>query len=252
MTPYTNTKPNLSKPFHKQDGINPLHAAVKCSLLSEPTTILSNWVYTSTLNTDYRPSRLPLRTSNALLPSAHSCQNFLSSAASPRQVFWYAWHHSWNGAHMMNTVTTTGLCHGVLSRQFGNCGKICERIVMVNYSWWWVQHTGVGECFRWRDRGEDLQNQRIGTFDIRDAATARRDANCVRCTDRRVAMVLVGNRCLCPDVTTQAILEHLSYVTGVTTFWLWQVVPVIKPTHYWCNLPSYPCTRNYTRHSFNS
>ena len=28
MTPFTDIKPNLSKPFHKQGGINPLYALV--------------------------------------------------------------------------------------------------------------------------------------------------------------------------------------------------------------------------------
>jgi len=173
----------------------------------------------------------PPHVPNARLPSAHSLHNFLYSAASSRQVFRYAWHRSWHGARVMNTITTTSLCHGVASWKFGDCGKICVRIVMVNYSGWWAQHTWVGENFRWREWGGDLQNQGIGTFDVRDAAMARRNANCVWGTDRRVATVLLGNRRWCPHVTTQAILEHFSYVTWITTFGLWQVVPVIKPTH---------------------
>jgi hypothetical protein len=192
---------------------------------------------------------LPPHISNARLPSVHSRQNFLYSAASPCQVFWYAWHRSWHGLHMMNAVTTTGLCHGVLSWKFGNCRKICVRIVMVNHSGWWAQHTWVGEIFRWREWGGNLQNQRIRTFDVRDVAMARRNANRIWDTDRRVAMVLLGNRCWCPYATTQAILEHFSYVTWITTFWLWQVVPVIKPTHYKC-YQSY--LHNYMRHSSNS
>jgi len=36
----------------------------------------------------------------------------------------------------MDTITTAGLCHGVLSWKFGNCGKIGVRIVMVNYGGW--------------------------------------------------------------------------------------------------------------------
>lgn len=175
---------------------------------------------------------LPPHTSNARLPSAHRHRNSLCLAASPRQVFWYAWHRSWHGAHMMNTVITTGLCHGVPSWKFGNCGKICVRIVMVNYGGWWAHHTWVGENFRWREWGGDLQNQRIRALDVRDAAMAWRNANCVWGTDRRVAMVLLRKRCRCPYATTQAILEHFSHVTWITTFWLRQVVPVIKPTHY--------------------
>jgi hypothetical protein len=129
----------------------------------------------------------------------------------------------------MNTFITTGLCHGVLDWKFGNCRKICVWIVMVNYGRWWAQHTRAGVNFRWRQRGSDLQNQRVWILDVWDAAMVWRDANCIWGTDRRVATVLLWKRCWSIYATTQAILEHFSYVTWITTFRLRQVVPVIKP-----------------------